>query len=54
MSFPVEIAGAISSIATGSLTLLTSVVTSYWPYLIGLGVLMGLGYRFRRIFGLVR
>jgi len=54
MTFPVDIANIISSIATGSLTLLGSVVTSYWPYIIGLGILASLGYRFRRIFGLAR
>jgi len=54
MTFPAEIASVITAIATGSLSLLGDVVTDYWPYLIGLGVLMSLAYRFRRLFGLAR
>ncbi len=54
MTFPTEIADVISAIATGSLALLSTVVTSYWPYLIGLGVLTALAYKFRRIFGVAK
>lgn len=54
MAFPTAISDVITSIATGSLSLLGTVVTSYWPYLIGLGVLASLAYRFRRIFGVAK
>lgn len=54
MTFPAEIANVISSIATGSLSLLATVVTSYWPYIIGLGVLTALAYKFRRLFGVAK
>lgn len=54
MTFPSTISAVIDSIATGSLALLSSVVTSYWPYLIGLTVLMGLAYKFRGMFRVAR
>lgn len=54
MTFPSEIASVIGNIASGSLSLLETVVVSYWPWIIGLGVLLSLGYKFRRIFGLAK
>lgn len=54
MTFPTAIADTINAIATGSLSLLQTVVVSYWPYIIGLGVLAALAYKFRRIFGIAK
>lgn len=54
MSFPSVIADVITDIASGSMSLLGDVVVAYWPYIIGLGVLLSLGYKFRRIFGLAK
>lgn len=54
MTFPTEIADVIAAIATGSLDMLQTVITSYWPYIIGLGVLAALAYKFRRIFGVAK
>jgi len=54
MTFPSAISNVITAIATGSLDLLETVITTYWPYLIGLTVLLGLGYKFRNIFHLGR
>lgn len=54
MTFPTAIADVITSIATGSLSMLGTVVTAYWPYIIGLGILGSLAYRFRRMFGVAK
>lgn len=54
MTFPAEIASVITDIASGSLALLSSVIVDYWPYIIGLGVLVSIGYKFRRVFGLAK
>jgi len=52
MTFPTEISTVITAIAGGALELLKNIIVAYWPYLIGLGVMIGLGFKFRRIFQL--
>lgn len=54
MSFPTAISDVITSIAGGALTLLGNTVVDYWPYLVGLAILTGLAWKFRKMFRVAR
>jgi len=54
MTFPTELATLISSVATGTISMMTTVISTYWPWILGLVVAVGLITRFKRLVGLAR
>jgi len=51
---PVVIGDVLTDIVTTSMTFLGAVISGYWPYILGLIVLVGLAYRFKRSVGIAR
>lgn len=44
---PAEITSVIGNVATSSMTVLGSAITSYWGYILGIGILIALAFKFR-------
>lgn len=51
---PVELTNAIDNMATTTLDVMSDVVTSYWPLILGLIVLVAIGIRLKRALGVAK
>lgn len=51
---PSDFATLIDDIASTSLAFMTDVITDYWPWILGLVVVVAIARRFKRLVGLAR
>jgi len=42
------------TIATTAISIVSSAITNFWPYILGVIVIVGLAYRFKRLIGVAR
>jgi len=43
-----------TDLATTSVAIVSSAITNFWPYILGVIVVVGLAYRFKRLIGVAR
>jgi hypothetical protein len=51
---PADFATLLTNISTTSLNFMGDVITTYWPWILGLVVLVAIARRFKRLVGLTR
>jgi len=51
---PTELSDVIDSMSTTTMAFLETTITDYWPLILGLIVLLGIGWKIRKVVGLAR
>lgn len=51
---PTEFGTLLTTISTTTLSFMTDVITTYWPWILGIVVLVAIASRFKRMVGLAR
>jgi hypothetical protein len=51
---PTDFGTLLDLVASTSLSFMTDVITDYWPWILGLVVLVAIARRFKRLVGLAR
>jgi len=51
---PADLVGVLTIMQTTAMTFLQSVVWNYWPLILGLIILLGIGWKIRKVVGLAR
>lgn len=51
---PTELGTVLTQVFTSTMSFIGSTITSYWGYLLGIGILMALAFKFRRTTRIVK